>query len=93
MRSVSVSMMPQMTGTRPSTMRTVLEMTVSRRSLVEKTTSPEEPRMNSPSTPASIMRLMLFSKDGTSTLRSAVSGTTTGGMTPENFLSAMLILS
>ena len=42
-------------------------------------------RKNRPSTPASIMRLMLRSKEATSSWWSSVSGTTTGGITPVNF--------
>ncbi len=51
-------------GTRWSTIRTASAIIWRRRSSVEKTTSPEDPKKNRPSTPASIMRLMLRSKGG-----------------------------
>ena len=62
-----------------------------RRASVLNATSPEEPSVNRPSTPASIMRLSERAKLTLSTSPSAVSGVTTGGMTPRNCVAMMVV--
>ena len=82
-------MMPTSTGTRWSTIRTASRTIWSRRSSVENTTSPVDPRKNRPSTPASIILLITRSNEGTSSWWSSVSGMVTGGTTPLILKSAM----
>ncbi|CQB88964.1 Uncharacterised protein [Chlamydia trachomatis] len=74
-------------------MRITVSMISRRRLSVLNATSPEDPSVNRPSTPASIIRLSERSKLTTSTSPSAVNGVTTGGITPWNFSAMIKLLS